>query len=36
MKRSCETNLLETIEEISKVIDSGSPLDEVFLDLAKA
>ena len=34
--RSCLTNLLETYEDITKLVDQGLPVDEVFLDFAKA
>ena len=35
-RRSCDTNLLETLENITRIIDEGSVVDEIFLDLAKA
>ena len=35
-QKSCLTNLLETMEDISKWQDMGIPVDEVFLDFAKA
>jgi hypothetical protein len=34
--RSCLTNLLEFLEEITRVIDSGKPVDVIYLDFAKA
>ena len=34
--KSCLTNLLETMEDITKWCDMGIPVDEVFLDFAKA
>ena len=34
--RSCATNLLEFFERTTEIVDSGSPMDMVFLDLAKA
>ena len=34
--RSCLTNLLETMEDITKWVDLGIPVDEVYLDFAKA
>ena len=35
-KRSCMTNLLEALEEITSLVDEGIPVDEVFLDFKKA
>ena len=35
-KRSCLTNLLETLEDITKWQDLGIPIDEIYLDFAKA
>ena len=35
-RRSCMTNLLQTMEYISRLTDLGIPVDEVFLDFAKA
>ena len=35
-KKSCETNLLESYDFITEMIDKGMAVDEVFLDLAKA
>ena len=34
--KSCTTNLLEFLEEVTKSVDEGSPMDIVFLDFAKA
>jgi hypothetical protein len=34
--RSCTTNLLEFLEEATKVVDSGEGFDVVYLDFAKA
>ena len=34
--RSCFTNLLDTMDNISKLQDMGIPVDEVFLDFSKA
>ena len=34
--RSCLSNLLSTLEEITDMMDSGFPVDEIFLDLQKA
>ena len=34
--KSCLTNLLETMEDITKWCDQGIPVDEIFLDFAKA
>ena len=34
--RSCLTNLLEFFEEITKLLDSGQPVDVIYLDFAKA
>ena len=35
-KRSCESNLLQTVEDIITEMDKGMPIDEIYLDLAKA
>ena len=35
-KRSCMTNLIEALEEITSLIDKGIPVDEIFLDFTKA
>ena len=34
--RSCLTNLLSFLEEITKLVDDGSPVDVVYLDFQKA
>ena len=34
--KSCTTNLLEYLEVITKHVDEGTPVDVVYLDLAKA
>jgi uncharacterized protein (DUF4415 family) len=34
--RSCVTQLIETIEEWTKLLDEGHPIDAVYLDFAKA
>ncbi len=34
--RSCVTQLLETLDVWTKLLDSGSPLDVIYLDFAKA
>ena len=34
--RSCFTNLLDTMDNITKLQDMGVPVDEVFLDFSKA
>ena len=34
--RSCLTNLLEFFEDISEKLDSGRPIDVIYLDFAKA
>lgn len=34
--RSCTTQLLETLDELTRIIDEGSPADVIYLDLAKA
>ena len=35
-KRSCTTNLLEFLEECTRIHDNGDPLDIIYLDFAKA
>ena len=35
-RKSCLTNLLETMEDITKWQDLGIPVDEIYLDFAKA
>ena len=35
-RRSCMTNLLEALDDITELVDSGIPVDEVFLDFKKA
>ena len=35
-KRSCMTNLIDTLEDITSMIDDGFSVDEVFLDFRKA
>ena len=35
-KRSCMTNLLEALDEITELVDEGMCVDEVFLDFRKA
>ena len=35
-RKSCLTNLLETLEDITKWQDLGIPVDEIYLDFAKA
>ena len=34
--RLCLTNLLEYTEIISKLVDDGSPVDEIYIDFQKA
>jgi hypothetical protein len=34
--RSCLTNLLDFMEEVTKVLENGDPIDIVYLDFAKA
>jgi hypothetical protein len=34
--RSCQTNLLEFMDRICQIIDSGKPVDVVYLDFSKA
>ena len=34
--RSCLTNLLAYLESVTKHVDSGSPFDTLYLDIAKA
>ena len=33
--KSCLTNLLEYLENVTKVLDEGDPLDIIYLDFAK-
>ena len=35
-KRSCETQLLETINDLTSALDAGHEVDILFLDLLKA
>ena len=35
-RRSCLSNLLSTLEDITALYDQGYPVDEIFLDLRKA
>ena len=35
-KKSCMTNVLEALEFITKAVDDGLPVDEIFLDFKKA
>ena len=35
-KKSCMTNVLEALEYITKAVDEGFPVDEIFLDFKKA
>ena len=35
-KKSCLTNLLETMDNITKLLDIGAPVDEIYLDFSKA
>ena len=35
-RRSCLSNLLVSLEEITALYDEGYPIDEIFLDLSKA
>ena len=35
-KRSCLTNLLEFIEKVAEYLDSGEPVDVIYLDFQKA
>ena len=35
-KRSCMTNLMETLDYITEMNDIGIPVDEIFLDFSKA
>ena len=35
-KRSCLTNLLEYLEDLTKLIDEGNCVDIIYLDFAKA
>ena len=35
-KRSCATNLLHTLEKWTTALDTGRPVDAVYLDFAKA
>ena len=34
--RSCLTNLLETFEDITKMLDEGDGVDMIYLDYSKA
>jgi hypothetical protein len=34
--RSCLTNLLEFLEDVTEYVDQGSPVDVIYLDLQKA
>ena len=35
-RRSCMTNLLEALDDVTALIDEGIPVDEIFLDFKKA
>ena len=35
-KRSCLTNLLEFMEKVANYLDSGEPVDVIYLDFQKA
>ena len=35
-KRSCSTNLLATLDAWTEIIDSGDPVDAIYLDFSKA
>ena len=35
-KKSCMTNLLETLDYVTKMVDNGFQVDEIFLDFCKA
>ena len=35
-KRSCVTNLLETFDDITSLVEEGIPIDELFMDFQKA
>ena len=35
-KRSCLTNLIETLDDITDMNDQGIPVDQIFLDFSKA
>ena len=35
-KRSCLTNLVEALEDITVLVDNGIPVDEIFMDFRKA
>ena len=35
-KRSCTTQLIEVMEELTQMIDEGNPIDIVYLDFRKA
>ena len=34
--KSCLTNLLDYLENVTKFLDQGDPLDVIYLDFAKA
>ena len=34
-KKSCTTNLLEFLEKVTESIDSGTPMDIIYLDFSK-
>ena len=34
--KSCLTNLLSFLEDVTKAIDEGKPLDVIYLDFSKA
>ena len=35
-RRSCMTNLIETLDDITELIDEAHPVDQIFLDFRKA
>ena len=35
-EKSCLTNLLSFLEDVTKAIDEGKPLDVIYLDFSKA